>query len=80
MSSEMEIIFTELLLTERMNNMRKSLVQVIVCLRKILRSLSCNFFSRILRRILSGKTIKDHGVIPAETVYISSVVHRSLSD
>ena len=70
MSSEMEIIFTELLLTERMNNMRKSLVQVIVCLRKILRSLSCNFFSRILRRILSGKTIKDHGNSGRNCVHI----------
>ena len=38
-----------------MKNMRKSRVQVIVCLRKILRSLSCNFSSRTPWRILSGK-------------------------
>ena len=59
LSTEMEIISTELLLSERMKqamkNMRKSLVQVIVCLRKIQRSLSCNFSSQTPRRILSRK-------------------------
>ena len=55
----MEIVFTELLLFKRtqyvMKNMRKSLGQVIVCLRKIQRSLNRNFSSRTLWRILLGK-------------------------
>ena len=38
-----------------MKSIRKSLVQVIVCLRKIQRSLSCNFSPRTPRKILSGK-------------------------
>ena len=55
----MEIVFTELLLFKRMQyvmkNMRKSHGQVIVCLRKIQRSLNRNFSSRTLWRILLGK-------------------------
>ena len=38
-----------------MKSIRKSPVQVIVCLRKIQRSLSCNFSPRTPRKILSGK-------------------------
>ena len=62
-----------------MENMRKSLIQVIVCLRKTQRSLSCNFSSRTPGRILSRKAGKITRT-PAESVDISSVVHRSLRD
>ena len=59
LSAEMEINFTELLLSERMKNLRKSLGQVIVCSRKIQRSLSRDFSPQTPWMILSGK--QDHG-------------------
>ena len=55
LSAGMEIIFTELMLTERI----KSPVQVIDCLRKIQRSLSCNFFLKLPEGSCQEK--QDHG-------------------
>ena len=53
-----------------MKNMRKSLSQVIVCLRKIQRSLSCNFSSRTPWSIASRKA-RSHRGTPAENHIIS---------
>ena len=57
--------------------MRRSLGQVIVCLRKTQRSLSRNFPFRTPGRILSGKSRSRE---LRQTLDVSSVVHRSLGD
>ena len=61
-----------------MENIRKSLVQVIVCLRKKSKGLrAATFLPELLETSCQESKITG---TPAETVDISSVVHRSLRD
>ena len=61
-----------------MENMKKSLVQVIICLRKNSKVSELQlFFSNSLKDLVRKSKITG---IPAETVDISAVVHCSLRD